>query len=106
MRKICTALFAVAALGVSGPAALAQGYPARPITMIVPYPAGGPSDVVARIMADGMSKVLGHNIVIENVGGAGGTIGTARAAASEHDGYTLLAASMGSHVSAPRFSPT
>ena len=60
----------------------------HPITMIVPYPAGGPSDVVARIMADGMSKVLGQNIVIENVGGAGGTIGTARAALSEHDGYT------------------
>ena len=81
--------------------AQAQNYPTRPITMIVPYPAGGPSDVVARIMADGMSKALGQNIVIENVGGAGGTIGTARAAAAEHDGYTLLAASMGSHVSAP-----
>ena len=79
----------------------AQNYPTRPITMIVPYPAGGPSDVVARIMADGMGKVLGENIIIENVGGAGGTIGTARAAAAEHDGYTLLAASMGSHVSAP-----
>jgi len=81
--------------------ARAEDYPTRPITMIVPYPAGGPSDVVARIMADGMSKALGHNIIIENVGGAGGTIGTARAAGAEHDGYTLLAASMGSHVSAP-----
>ncbi|MFZ3250189.1 MAG: tripartite tricarboxylate transporter substrate-binding protein [Pseudolabrys sp.] len=101
MKKICTGLFAAAALMTAGLPAIAQSYPTHPITMIVPYPAGGPSDVVARIMADGMSKVLGQNIVIENVGGAGGTIGTARAAGSEHDGYTLLAASMGSHVSAP-----
>jgi tripartite-type tricarboxylate transporter receptor subunit TctC len=85
--------------------ATAQTYPTRPITMIVPYPAGGPSDVVARIMADGMSRVLGQNIIIENVGGAGGTIGTGRAAAAEPDGYTLLAASMGSHVSAPALFP-
>src|SRR5262245_15772846 len=101
MRKICTGLFVAAAFVAAGLQASAQDYPTRPITMIVPYPAGGPSDVVARIMADGMSKALGQNIVIENVGGAGGTIGTARAAGSEHDGYTLLAASMGSHVSAP-----
>jgi tripartite-type tricarboxylate transporter receptor subunit TctC len=81
--------------------AVAQNYPTRPITMIVPFPPGGPSDVVARIMADGMGKALGESIVIENVGGAGGTIGTARAAAAAPDGYTLLGASMGSHVSAP-----
>jgi tripartite-type tricarboxylate transporter receptor subunit TctC len=49
--------------------ALADDYPTRPVTMIVPYPPGGPSDVVARIMADGMGKVLGKNIIIENVGG-------------------------------------
>jgi tripartite-type tricarboxylate transporter receptor subunit TctC len=73
--------------------------------MIVPYPAGGPSDVVARIVADGMSKRLGQSIVIENVGGAGGTLGTARAAAAAPDGYTLLGASMGSHVAAPAFYP-
>ena len=90
MKKICKGLFAVIALMTAGVAATAQNYPTHPITMIVPYPAGGPSDVVARIMADGMSKVLGQNIVIENVGGAGGTIGTARAAGSEHDGYTVL----------------
>ncbi len=98
MKKMFSALVALTALTAI---AQAQNYPTRPITMIVPYPAGGPSDVVARIMADGMSKALGQNIIIENVGGAGGTIGTARAAAAEHDGYTLLAASMGSHVSAP-----
>jgi tripartite-type tricarboxylate transporter receptor subunit TctC len=69
-------------LAVASLPATAQTYPTRPITMIVPYPAGGPSDVVARIMADGMSRVLGQNIIIENVGGAGGTIGTGRAAAA------------------------
>lgn len=78
-----------------------QGYPTRPITMIVPFPPGGPSDVVVRIVADSMSKALGNSIVIENVGGAGGTIGATRAAEAVPDGYTLLGASMGSHVAAP-----
>jgi tripartite-type tricarboxylate transporter receptor subunit TctC len=84
-------------------AASAETYPSHPVTVIVPFPAGGPSDVVARIVADGMSKRLGQAIIIENVGGAGGTIGTARVAAAEPDGYTLLGASMGSHVAAPAF---
>ena len=101
MKKLRISFVAAMAWAAICSPSIAEDYPTRPITMIVPYPAGGPSDVVARIMADGMSKVLGHNIVIENVGGAGGTIGTARAAGAEHDGYTLLAASMGSHVSAP-----
>ena len=83
----------------------AQGYPERTITMIVPFPPGGPSDVVARIMADGMGRALGNSIIIENVGGAGGTIGTARAAAATPDGYTLLGAGMGSHVAAPALFP-
>jgi tripartite-type tricarboxylate transporter receptor subunit TctC len=73
--------------------------------MIVPYPAGGPSDVVARIIADGMSRRLGQTVIIENVGGAGGTIGSARVAAAAPDGYTLLAAAMGSHVAAPVLTP-
>jgi tripartite-type tricarboxylate transporter receptor subunit TctC len=85
--------------------ARAQGYPARPITVIVPFPAGGPSDVVARIVTSQMSKTLGQSIIIENVSGAGGTIGSARAAAAAPDGYTLLAAAMGSHVAAPVLTP-
>src|SRR6187397_3099759 len=83
----------------------AQSYPSRPITVVVPFPAGGPSDVVARIVAEHMGKVLGQTMVIENVGGAGGTIGSARVAAAAPDGYTLLAGSMGSHVSAPVLTP-
>jgi tripartite-type tricarboxylate transporter receptor subunit TctC len=88
-------------LGMAVLPAMADDYPTRTITMVVPYPAGGPSDVVARIVADGMSRVLGQTIIVENIGGAGGTIGTARVAESNPDGYTILGASMGSHVSAP-----
>ena len=101
---IAGALFApMLALGATPSGA--QTYPARTITMIVPFPAGGPSDVVARIMADGVGKILGQTVVIENVGGAGGTTGTARAAGADPDGYTLLGAGMGSHVAAPALFP-
>jgi tripartite-type tricarboxylate transporter receptor subunit TctC len=83
----------------------AQDYPSRSITVIVPFPAGGASDVVARIVTDQMARLLNQSIVIENVAGAGGTVGSARAAAAAGDGYTLLAAAMGSHVAAPVLTP-
>jgi tripartite-type tricarboxylate transporter receptor subunit TctC len=86
--------------------ARAQGYPSRSITVVVPFPAGGPSDVVARMVTDHMGRTLGHLLVIENVAGAGGTLGSARVAASGPDGYTLLAGSMGSHVAAPVLTPS
>jgi putative tricarboxylic transport membrane protein len=82
-----------------------RSYPARPITVVVPFPAGGPSDVVARIVTEQMGRHLGQSLVIENVGGAGGTLGSGRVAAAAPDGYTLLAGSMGSHVSAPVLTP-
>jgi putative tricarboxylic transport membrane protein len=82
-----------------------DNYPIRPITVVVPFPAGGPSDVVARIVTEHMSRTLGQQLVIENVGGAGGTLGSGRVAAAKPDGYTLLAGSMGSHVSAPVLTP-
>src|SRR6266542_4526045 len=94
-----------AALCAVSAAVRAQDYPSRPITVVVPFPAGGASDVVARIVTDQMSKLLGQLLVIENVGGAGGTLGAARVAASPPDGYTLLAGSMGSHVAAPVLTP-
>ena len=81
----------------------AQSYPEHNIIMIVPFPAGGPSDIVARIAAEGMSRHLGQNIVIENVGCAGGTLGASRAAEAKGDGYTLFAASMGTIIAAPTF---
>ena len=102
MRKTILAAFASVAFAAS---ASAQDYPTRNITFIVPFPAGGPSDIVARIVAEGMPKHLGQNIVIENVGGAGGTIGATRVAEANPDGYTLLAASMGTMIAAPTFYP-
>ena len=104
MRALATVALTVLAV-VSPLPASAQPYPSRPITVVVPFPAGGPSDVVARIVAEHMGKVLGQTLVIENVGGAGGTIGSARVAAAAPDGYTLLAAAMGSHVAAPVLMP-
>jgi putative tricarboxylic transport membrane protein len=93
--------------GICGPSVIAYGqmYPAKSITVVVPFPAGGPSDVVARIVTEHMSRTLRQQMVIENVGGAGGTLGSARVAAAQPDGYTLLAGSMGSHVAAPVLTP-
>src|SRR5215470_16684315 len=75
--------------------AAAQEWPARPITMIVPYAAGGPPDVIARIIAPGMSDSLGVQVVVENVSGAGGITGTARVARAAPDGYTFLLGAAG-----------
>jgi tripartite-type tricarboxylate transporter receptor subunit TctC len=82
-----------------------RGYPSRSINVVVPFHAGGPSDVVARVVTEQMGNVLGQSMVIENVSGAGGSIGSARVAAAPSDGYTLLAGSMGSHVAAPVLTP-
>ena len=71
-------------------AASAQTYPSRPITLICPFPPGGATDAIARIIQDGMSQSLGQQIVIENIGGAGGMIAAARAARAAPDGYTIM----------------
>jgi tripartite-type tricarboxylate transporter receptor subunit TctC len=80
-------------------------YPERPITLIVPFAAGGPTDVVARIVGDNMSRTLGQQIVVENVTGAGGTTGTSRAAQATPDGYTIMMGHMGTHGAAPAVYP-
>src|SRR5205823_8063570 len=95
---------AMVLVGIAGPGR-AQDYPSRAITVVVPFPPGGASDVVARIVTNQMSKILGQSIIIENVSGAGGTVGSGRVAAAAPDGYTLLAAAMGSHVAAPVLTP-
>ena len=84
-RVVLAAILAVAA----GPAA-AQDYPNKPVTIVVPAAAGGPTDTISRVTAQAMSKVLGQQVLIENVGGAGGTLGTARVVRAAPDGYTLL----------------
>jgi tripartite-type tricarboxylate transporter receptor subunit TctC len=83
----------------------AQEYPTRAITMIVPFAAGGPTDVVARIVTGHMAQTLGQSIIIENVVGAGGTTATARAARAANDGYTLITGHMGTHAASVPLYP-
>ena len=94
MLKIATAVATAASLAVTiapSTGSYAQdAYPDRPVTMIVPFAAGGPTDALARIVAQGLTEKLGQQVLVENVPGAGGTIGSGRAARAEADGYTLL----------------
>jgi tripartite-type tricarboxylate transporter receptor subunit TctC len=86
--------------------AFAQGdYPSKPITMIVPFAAGGPTDTIARIVGEHMSRTLGQQIVIENVAGAGGTTGSTRGKDAANDGYTLLMGHMGTHAASVALYP-
>src|SRR3954463_16413516 len=102
-------LLRVAAGGAALPAisrlALAQTYPTRPITIIVPFAPGGGTDVAARIIGDHMARTLGQQIVVQNIGGAGGTVGTTRAMRADPDGYTLEMGQMGTHAAAVAFYP-
>ena len=99
------AMVVLIALGLGLASVALAAYPERPITMIVPFAAGGPTDVTARIVGEHMSRTLGQQIVIENVAGAGGTTGISRAAASTADGYTIMMGHMGTHGAAPAVYP-
>lgn len=101
MRSIIVAL----AMTLGAGAAAAQDFPTRPIAMIVPFAAGGPTDVVARIVGEHMSKTLGQQVVVENVAGAGGTTGITRGAQAKADGYTIMMGHMGTHGAAPALYP-
>src|ERR1700709_255773 len=96
-----------AVVGFSAVAAHAQAqtYPTRAITMIVPFAAGGPTDVISRIVTGHMAQTLGQSIIIENVVGAGGTTATARAARATNDGYTLITGHMGTHAASVPLYP-
>ena len=100
MHKLRCAILLIAALGGAA-AADAQTYPSRPITMVVPYSAGGPTDTIARIMAERMRGPLGQIIVVENVTGAAGTIGVGKVARAAADGYTISIGHWGTHVVNP-----
>ncbi|WP_315725860.1 MULTISPECIES: tripartite tricarboxylate transporter substrate-binding protein [unclassified Bradyrhizobium] len=95
----------LAGVGVATTPAKAQNYPTRSITMIVPFAAGGPTDVIARIVTGHMAQTLGQSIIIENVVGAGGTTATTRAARAANDGYTLITGHMGTHAAAVPLYP-
>jgi tripartite-type tricarboxylate transporter receptor subunit TctC len=96
MRRIVLAAL-LATLAFAGSAA-AQNFPARPITIIVPFSAGGPSDAMARILAERMKVTLGETLLVENVTGAGGSVGVGRAVRSPPDGYTISFGHLGTHV--------
>lgn len=102
MKK--TLAFAAALAFLAG-AASAQQYPTKPITVIVPFAAGGPTDVIARIVGESMSKTLGQQLVIENIAGAGGTTGITRGKEAANDGYTIMMGHMGTHGAAPALYP-
>jgi tripartite-type tricarboxylate transporter receptor subunit TctC len=103
--RVLAIVAAVAAAGVVSVPAHSQEYPTRTITMIVPFAAGGPTDVVARIVTGHMAQTLGQSIIIENVVGAGGTTATTRAARAANDGYTLITGHMGTHAAAVPLYP-
>ena len=90
-----------AAVALTAGAASAQNYPARPITVIGPFAAGGPTDVIARIVSEHMGKVLGQQLIVENVAGAGGTTGITKGFQATPDGYTIMMGHMGTHGAAP-----
>jgi tripartite-type tricarboxylate transporter receptor subunit TctC len=89
---------ALAALLISGGVAAAQNFPSRPLTIIVPFSAGGPSDAMARILGERMKVTLGETVLVENVTGAGGSVGVGRAVRSPPDGYTISFGHLGTHV--------
>ena len=97
MRELLGVIAVAATIAGLGDAA-AQTYPSRPVSMVVPYAPGGPTDTIARIMAEHMRGSLGQPVIIENVSGAGGSIGVARVARATPDGYTLSVGNLSSHV--------
>ena len=105
MRKPSLVAVAIALASAATGTASAQVYPSRAITLVVPYPAGGPSDTLARILGESMRGLLGQPIIIENVSGAGGTIGVTRLFRAAPDGYTLVVGQWTSHVGAGAMYP-
>src|SRR5690242_13984020 len=102
-RLLLLSMVALGWMALGG--AHAEPYPTRPVTVIVPFAAGGPSDVTARIVAEQMARRLGQQFVIENVNGAGGTLGAIRAARAAPDGYTLVLGHMGTHAASVALYP-
>jgi tripartite-type tricarboxylate transporter receptor subunit TctC len=103
--RILPGVVALVGLLLGAPSGLAQPYPSRPVTVIVPYAPGGNTDVVARLVLEHVSQTLGQRFVVENVSGAGGTTGSLRAARANPDGYTLLVGQMGTHGAAVALYP-
>ena len=106
LKCLCHALMSAVAIGSTAlPASAQSNYPARTITIIVPFAAGGPTDVIARLVANHMTATLGQQMIIENVLGAGGTTGSIRAAQAAPDGYTIEMGHMGTHAASVALFP-
>lgn len=106
-RRFLRCVPGIIALTVFSRGARGQGYPSRPITLVVPFGAGGPSDTIARILAEGMRTPIGQPVIVENVPGASGTIGLGRVARAAPDGYTLVLGNWATHVlNGPMFALT
>ncbi|MHB2168248.1 Bug family tripartite tricarboxylate transporter substrate binding protein [Alsobacter sp. R-9] len=101
MLRVRSALLGVTLAAVAALPAFAQGYPSRPIKLVVPYAAGGGTDAIARLVAQGVGERLGQSMVVENNGAAGGNVATAQAATAAPDGYTVLMANQGPMVVNP-----
>ena len=104
MKELVTILVAAAA-AIAGPAALAQSYPAKPVRLIVPFPPGGNTDVLGRLMAQKLSEAFGQQFFVENRAGGAGTVGADAAAKSPADGYTIFFGTTGALSSAPALQP-
>ena len=106
MRGLIVLAIGAVAFAVDGNPAAAQAYPSRPVTIIVPFSAGGTTDVIARILGEHMSRALGQQFIVENAVGAGGTTGSIRAMRASPDGYTVELGNMGTHAASVALYPT
>jgi tripartite-type tricarboxylate transporter receptor subunit TctC len=100
-RSLCLLALCVALFALSSKSSSAETYPLHPVTMVVPFPPGGPTDVLGRLVGERMARSLGQSVVIDNASGAGGTVGTAKVARAPADGYTLCVGQLNSHVFGP-----
>ena len=97
MKKAIYGAALAVLLALTGTAS-AAGFPERPLTMIIPFAAGGPTDVLGRVMAQRMGEILGQPVIVENIGGAGGMTGSKRVADAEPDGYKFVLGTVGTHA--------
>ena len=105
MHRICLLIASLAAMALAGPAFSQDAYPSRPVRWIVPFPAGGPTDTLSRILTARLSDMWGQSVVVENKGGASGAIGTDSAAKALPDGYTLMLGTQSTNGSNQIFFP-
>ncbi len=106
MKTLLKTAAAAAMLLTTGTQTMAQDYPAKPVTIIVPFAAGGPTDTIARLYGEQLSKALGQPFIVENAAGAGGSTGTQRAGKAAPDGYTFLVHNVAPHVAGPALYPS